>query len=101
MSKESIEKKEVYLDFEGAIAIFKSRGVNKNFNDISQETGFTRRGIEMLRKSGPKAVKMVYHFLKDNDLKFEDLVKEVGGKECNHIFSEEISDPEKNVKILE
>lgn len=73
----SKERKQVVLDFDGAIAIFKGRGVKKDYKTIASEVGLTENGLRKLRRNTPKAVEVIYHFLKENDLKFEDLVKEV------------------------
>lgn len=75
--EENKEKKATHIDFDGVIVICKDRGVKKTIRSIAKETGFAVTGINKLRKTSPKAVTMLYHFLKENDLKFEDVVKEV------------------------
>lgn len=78
--KEPVEIKDVYLDFESAILIFEKRGVEKGLEKIASEIGYTMQGMRKLRKKAPKAVSILHHFLKENCLKFEDLVKECDSK---------------------
>jgi hypothetical protein len=80
MDVEVEKKKEVIMDFEGAIAIMKSRGRDTNLRKVSEEIGYTVMGLGNLRKSAPKPVQMLFHFLKDNMLEFGDVVKEVESK---------------------
>lgn len=69
-------EKEIYLDFEGAIEILKSRGRKVSKKETAEEIGYTEPGMSKLRKKAPKSVAMVFKYLKDNMLTFEDLVKE-------------------------
>lgn len=78
--EESAEIKDVYLDFESAILIFEKRGIEKGLEKIAGEIGYTMQGMRKLRKKAPKAVAILHHFLKENCLKFEDLVKECDSK---------------------
>ena len=68
--------KEVYLDFDGAMKILKSRGRYVSVQGTAKEIGYTPKGLQSIRKKAPKAVAMVFQYLKDNELRFEDLVKE-------------------------
>lgn len=70
------EKADIYLDFDSCVKIFQARGVVKGTDLIAKEVGYTPEGLRKVRKKGPKIIASIYHFLKDNDLKFEDLVKE-------------------------
>lgn len=74
------EKPDVFLDFKGVIKILKDRGVSKTLGDISAETGNSLRTLDYQKKRAAPIVKMIYHFMKENDLRFEDLVKEVESK---------------------
>ena len=69
-------EKEIYLDFDGAIEILKSRGRKVNLKTTSEEFGYTTVGIAKLKNKAPKSIEMLYKYLKENMLKFEDLVKE-------------------------
>lgn len=71
-------EKTVYLDFKGAMQILKQRGTDKEINQMTtaKEIGYTTVGMVKIGKEAPKAIKMVFKYLRDNDLKFEDLVKE-------------------------
>lgn len=77
---ENVEIKDVYLDFDNVIAVCLKRGVLKTKSSIVKETGYTWQGIELLKTKAPKAIAVLYHFLKENDLKMEDLVKECESK---------------------
>jgi hypothetical protein len=68
--------KEVYLDFEGAIKELRNRGRQVNLESTAKDIGYTEPGLRKLRNKAPKSVAMVYKYLKDNMLEFEDLVKE-------------------------
>lgn len=71
-----IEKTDVFLDFKNVVAIMGKRGVVKNQKDIAKEVGFSTVSVGQWSRQAPEVVSMIYHFLKDNHLKFEDLVKE-------------------------
>jgi hypothetical protein len=68
--------KEVYLDFEGTIKELRNRGRQVNLESTANDIGYTEPGLRKLRNKAPKSVAMVYKYLKDNMLEFEDLVKE-------------------------
>jgi hypothetical protein len=68
--------KEVYLDFDGVIKELRNRGRQVNLESTAKEIGYTEPGLRKLRNKAPKSVAMVYNYLKDNMLEFEDLVKE-------------------------
>lgn len=76
MARCKIKKKPVFLDFNGVIKIVGERGVRKTLDSISKEVGFSLVSVGNWRSEAPEVVTMIHHFLKDNDLKFEDLVKE-------------------------
>lgn len=69
-------QKEFFLDFHGAIKTLRNRGVETNFEKVANELGYTRQGLSKMVDKPPKALVIVLTFLKDNDLRFEDLVKE-------------------------
>lgn len=73
----SIDKSHIVLDFDNTISIMANRGVLKNKKTISEDIGFSTNSIENWQKKAPEVVAMIYCFLKDNHLKFEDLVKEI------------------------
>lgn len=73
---ENVEIKDVYLDFDNVIAICLKRGVLKTQGSIVKETGYSWQGIEKLKVKAPKAIAVLFNFLKENDLKMEDLIKE-------------------------
>lgn len=70
------KQKEVYLDFEGAMEILRSRGRKVSIKETAKEIGYSEPGLMHVRKKAPKSVAMVFKYLKDNMLTFEDLVKE-------------------------
>lgn len=72
----SDKKGEVYLDFAGAMQILKGRGQEVSVKKTIGQIGYTEDGYHKMQKKTPKAVEMVFRYLKENDLKFEDLVKE-------------------------
>lgn len=76
MARCKIKKHPVFLDFNGVIKIVQGRGVRKTIDSISKEVGFSLMSVGNWRKEAPEVVTMIHHFLKENDLKFEDLVKE-------------------------
>lgn len=81
MSKESkIVPKDVYYDIDGVRAILLSRGVQKSLEDIANEMGYTEEGLRKLRKKGTQAAASLLHFVKENMLRIEDIVKEVDSK---------------------
>lgn len=82
MSHSELEKEisDVFLDFNGVIKILKDRGVKKTLDSIAAETGNSLRTLNYQKKRAAPIVKMIHHFLKENDLRFEDLVKEVESK---------------------
>lgn len=78
--EENQVKKGTFFDFDGVIEILKNRGVRKTKKAIGLEIGFSESGMQKLGKTSPKAITMLHHFLQDNCLKFEDVVKEVESK---------------------
>jgi hypothetical protein len=77
MAQEKVVKKKVFLDFRSVLLkLEREKGVKKLLGDISQESGFNRMTIANWGKEAPLVVGFIYEFLKDNDLNFEDLVKE-------------------------
>lgn len=76
-AKNPITKKEVFLDFPSALIILRDRGVKKTLGSVSEEGGFSRVALGKWQKKAPAVVGLIYHFLKENELTFEDLVKEV------------------------
>ena len=69
--------KDVYLDIDGVIDIMKKRGVVKNYEQIAKEFEMTTVSLRTARTKAPKMIASLNHFLKENMLRFEDLVKEV------------------------
>lgn len=67
---------ELYLDFDNCIEIQKKRGKEVDSNSTIKEIGYTRQAFVKIKKKAPKSIEMVYRYLKSNNLKFEDLVKE-------------------------
>jgi hypothetical protein len=67
---------EVYLDFEGTIEILKQRGRKVSIKETAKEIVYSEPGMMKIRKLAPKQIEMLYWYLKDNMLNFEDLVKE-------------------------
>ena len=70
------EETELYLDFDNCIEILKKKGKEVDSNSTIKEIGYTRQAFGKIKKKAPKSIEMVYRYLKANDLKFEDLVKE-------------------------
>lgn len=77
---EKLEIKDVYFDFDNVIAIALKRSVLKTDKSIAQEIGYTNAGYEKLRVKAPQAVATLVAFLKANDLKLEDVIKECESK---------------------
>lgn len=73
---ETLEIKDVYFDFDGVTKIALSRGVLKTDKSLSKEIGYSGVGFEKLKVKAPKAVAVLYAFLKANHLNLDDLVKE-------------------------
>lgn len=78
--KDEIKIKEVYFDFENVKAVCLSRGVLKTDNSLMKEIGYSYDGYVLLKKKAPKAVAVLFKFLKDNMLTIEDVIKEVEEK---------------------
>lgn len=72
---ENVEIKDVYFDFDNVAAICLKRGVLKTDKSMAKEIGYTGVGYDKLKVKAPKAVAMLFNFLKENELKLEDLVK--------------------------
>ena len=77
---EKVQIKDVYFDFDGVIEKALSRGVLKTNKSIANEIGYTGVGFEKLKGKAPKIVGALYHFLKANHLRIEDVVKECQGQ---------------------
>lgn len=77
---ENVEIKDVYLDFDNVAAICLRRGVLKTDKSMAKEIGYTGAGFEKLKIKAPKSIAALFSFLKENDLKLEDLVKECEGE---------------------
>lgn len=77
MNKKAIENDvpDVYLDFNGTISILRKRGVEANLGSTAKELGYSEQGFIKLRNNTPKVISVIHRYLKDNMLKFEDLVK--------------------------
>lgn len=76
--KNKKQDKQVFLDFRSVLLqLNREKGIKINFSGLSEETGFTRQAILKWEKEAPPIVSMIFHFIKEHDLKFEDLVKEV------------------------
>ena len=76
VSEMKIIGKEVYLDFDGAMEILRSRGRKVSVKETAKEIGYSEPGLMYIRRKAPKSVAMVFKYLKENMLTFEDLVKE-------------------------
>ena len=74
MSQE--KQREIYLDFKGAIDILRSRGEKINIKETAKKIGYSEVGMMNVRRKAPKQIEMLYNYLKDNNLTFEELVKE-------------------------
>jgi predicted regulator of amino acid metabolism with ACT domain len=72
-----LDKTPVKLDFAGVIKILEKRGVKKNQKTIANEVGFSVVSVGQWNKEAPEIVTMIYHFLKDNHIDFEEFVKEI------------------------
>lgn len=78
MSSKKEVKKKVFLDFRSALLkLERERGIKKNLGSISDESGFSRVAICAWGKEAPAVVGVIYGFLKENNLEFNDLVKEI------------------------
>lgn len=73
---EALEVKDVYFDFDGITKIALSRGVLKTDKSLAKEIGYSGVGFEKLKVKAPKAVAVLFAFLKANHLNLDDLVKE-------------------------
>lgn len=70
-----VTKKPVRLDFSGALSILEKRGVKKDLKVVAAEIGFSTVSIHQWKFHAPEIVAMIYHFLKDNHITFEEFVK--------------------------
>lgn len=70
-----VEKAPVFLDFDSHINKLKGEGIKKQFKEISKDVGFSVMTINAWREEAPEVVTMIYHYLKENDLTFEEFVK--------------------------
>jgi len=77
---EKLEIKDVFFDFDNVMAIALKRGVLKTEKSIAQEIGYSNDGYKKLNRKAPQAVATLVAFLKANDLKLEDVIKECESK---------------------
>ncbi len=75
--KDGIIKKETYLDFEPVLKSIREREEGIDLKTFSKSIGYSELGLRKLRTKAPKVVSIIYQLLKEHDLKFEDLVKEI------------------------
>ena len=84
MSKKNVEEEkidvDVFFDVENVVDILSTRGIRKDMTSIAKEMGYSMVGLRTLRSKAPKSVCVLHNFLKNNFLKYEDLVKEVKSK---------------------
>lgn len=73
-----VNRTPVYLDFKEVRKILKKRGFEKDMKTQSSEIGFTTVSIGTWQKEAPEIVTMIFHFLKDNRITFEQFVKLCG-----------------------
>jgi len=69
-------KKEIYLDFKGTIEVQKKQGKKISFASVAREMDYTSNGLTHLAENPPKSLVKILKYLKDNNFKIEDLVKE-------------------------
>lgn len=73
-----LSKKKVLIDFKSVlIKLEQEKGVKLTLGGLAEQSGFNRMSITKMRKHAPAVVGMLYSFLKEYDLDFFDLVKEV------------------------
>ena len=72
---EQLDIKDVFFDFDNVTAIALKRGVLKTDNSIAAEIGYTMDGYKKLKNKAPKAVAILVAFLKANELRLEDVIK--------------------------
>lgn len=78
VSVEKQKRNDVYLDFHNVISKLKrERAIDKRLGDIGSEMGLSNTSMTNLLAKAPNTVAKIYYFLKDNNLSFEDLVKEI------------------------
>jgi hypothetical protein len=70
-----IDRPSVYLDFKGAIKLLEKGGVKKDLKTIATDIGFSTVSVGQWQKEAPEVVTMLFHFLKDNCITFEQFVK--------------------------
>ena len=75
--KDGIIKNETYLDFEPVLKSMREKGEGVDLKTFSKSIGYSELGLRKLRTKAPKVVSIIYQLLKEHDLKFEDLVKEI------------------------
>lgn len=76
MSKKPKEKKQIFLDFPSVIEKMKGKEVDLNYTSISKGMDVSTVIVRKWRVEAPKLISRLHYFLKEHDLKFEDLVKE-------------------------
>lgn len=75
---EICEKKKVLLDFKSVlIKLEQEKGVKLTLSALAEQNGFNRMSITSMGKKAPDVVGLLYNFLKDYNLDFFDVVKEV------------------------
>lgn len=75
---EICEKKKVLLDFKTIlIKLEQEKGVKLTLSALAEQNGFNRMSITKMGKQAPAVVGLLYNFLKDYNLDFFDVVKEV------------------------
>jgi hypothetical protein len=72
------EKKKVLLDFKSIlIKLEQEKGIKLTLSAFAEQNGFNRMSITKMGKKAPDVVGLLYNFLKDYNLDFFDVVKEV------------------------
>ena len=78
MIDEKVVKHKVFIDFKSALLkLEREKGIKKTLTSIANESGFHLVTINQLGKKAPDVLGLIYNFLKDYNLDFFDLVKEV------------------------
>jgi len=76
-----LDIKEVFLDFPSTlIKIAYETGEKKLLGSVSKECGVSVVIVNKWQKKAPNIVGIIYAYLKEYDLSFEELVKEVNVK---------------------
>lgn len=70
-------EKVVVVDLNGVFTkVSRQRGAKMNAVQFAKEYDLTNITVHAWNKEAPKAIRVLFKFLKDNNLKFEDVVKE-------------------------